>query len=84
MSAVLVEGTKFIYLYGLVEHKGQHGLQQVVDMELAQGAGEKVMGARLLPAVAAGNAGAAEGQAAPMARLVVLTQRRVLVYCVAV
>ncbi|GFH25144.1 uncharacterized protein HaLaN_23064 [Haematococcus lacustris] len=46
VSAVLVEGAKFCYVYGVVGVRQEFGEQQVLDMQLSEG--ERVMGARLL------------------------------------
>ncbi len=74
-SAVLVEGTKFFYVYGPVRGKPEHGEQQVVDLQLE--GQERVLGARLMR----GAPWAAGGQGGrPQALLVVLTQFRLLAF----
>lgn len=82
VSAVLVEGSKFYYVYGVVPQGAAHGQQQVVDMGLD--GGERVLGARL---VAPGTAGlcmdgspAADSKACRHLLLLIATQSRLLVH----
>jgi hypothetical protein len=65
ISAVLVEGQRYLYVYTATPVSEQYGQQQVVDMELDRN--EAVLGARLLP-----------GGATSV--LLVLTQQRLLCY----
>ena len=74
MAAVLVEAAKFFYAYGFVSTSEEHGVQQVVDMELQDG--EKVLGARLLPAPEA----AKEGSRQRVQLVIVTSAGRMLLY----
>ncbi|KAJ9505203.1 hypothetical protein QJQ45_027457 [Haematococcus lacustris] len=88
VSAVLVEGAKFCYVYGVVGVRQEFGEQQVLDMQLSEG--ERVMGARLLSEYLPSSpvesdrqhqpsCSAAEQQGIARALLLVLTQHRLLV-----
>ncbi|KAL6762933.1 hypothetical protein V8C86DRAFT_2432243 [Haematococcus lacustris] len=88
VSAVLVEGAKFCYVYGVVGVRQEFGEQQVLDMQLSEG--ERVMGARLLSEYLPSSpvesdrqhqpsCSAAEQQGKARAMLLVLTQHRLLV-----
>ncbi|KAJ9509391.1 hypothetical protein QJQ45_001842 [Haematococcus lacustris] len=88
VSAVLVEGAKFCYVYGVVGVRQEFGEQQVLDMQLSEG--ERVMGARLLSEYLPSSpvesdrqqqpsCSAAGQQGKARALLLVLTQHRLLV-----
>ena len=95
ISAVLVEGKRFCYIYGSAGQQGvKHGQQEVVDMQLQTG--ESILGARLVQQnnsseeaaqheqhrvgwALAGAATTLLSAGAEAALLVLLTQRRVLV-----
>lgn len=80
VSAVLVESSKFYYVYGCVGAAEAYGVQQVVDMELHEG--ERVLGARLVPCApcATNGAGGGGGGGARQVLLVLVTAGRVLVH----
>jgi hypothetical protein len=73
VAAVLVEATKFYYVYGWVSTNEEYGVQQIVDMELQEG--ERILGARLIPGVQLPGRGSQQ-----FALLVLCTGRRLLMH----